>query len=221
MPERRSPRDQGAETSADDVVSAFASRGLTAGVPGGDLPAAAQEWLGRATAILGQQRPVDRMPSAVPGAVLPGLGAPQAGLGEQDQAAQIDRLRRSAYDLIETVLGVFSPKVTGGEAVPLLKTAAPARAGTLATVNMRVTNESSDSADVNFYCTNLISDNGYEIPSLRVAFSPHTLSVPPGGEVVATVTLSIPQQAPPGVYTGLVQVSGMKEVRAVVVFNVV
>ena len=231
MPERRSPRDLRAEPSLDDAASGFASRGLTAGLPGGDLPAAATDLLARATSILGQQRPVDRMPSAGPaGAVLPALGAPPAGLlgqgdlpGDQrpDQRPdQIDRLRRSAHDLIETFLGVFSPKVAGGEVVPLLKATAPARAGTPATVNMRITNESSDATDVNFYCSNLISDNGYDIPSLRISFSPHSLSVPAGGEVVAAVTLSIPQQAPPGIYTGLVQVSGMKEVRAVVVFSV-
>ena len=144
------------------------------------------------------------------GATMP-LGGPNADM---------DRLRRQAHELIETVLAAFSQgsgqKATPyGDHVPLVRCLAPVQAGQDASATMRVANDEPTPSEVALYCTNFVADSGYEIPSLRVTVSPRRITIPANGEAAFEIKIAVSQQTPAGIYSGLIQAMGCKYVKAV------
>jgi len=97
---------------------------------------------------------------------------------------------------------------------------APVPAGSVGKVALCVSNEETSPIDVSLYASNFVAESGYEMPSLLVSVSPRKLRVAPGAEVTFEIQLSVPAQAPPGLYSGLVQATGCKYVKAVVMFEV-
>jgi hypothetical protein len=151
-----------------------------------------------------------------------GAGVP-AGLGlpAMQDTTDIERLRRQAHDLIETLLTSFSPKAPGAEErVPLLSCASPVVPGGEGTVTVRVANEDVTPIDVTLYSSNFISDSGCEIPSMQVTVSPRSVLLAPQAQTTFTVKISVPQQTQSGVYSGLVQATGARYVKAVVCLEV-
>jgi hypothetical protein len=185
----------------------------------------------RAASILAREGAA--LPSSLPGIAggLPSpLGTPSAigaglpdsvGLHEPQVTAHVERLRRQAHDLLETLLTSFSPKGSGPEErVPLLWCAAPASPGGEGTVTLRVTNDEAEPLEVTLYSSNFVSDGGGDIPSMRVTVSPRRIVVGPKADVAFELKISVPQQAPAGVYSGLVQATGARYVKAVVCLDV-
>ena len=135
------------------------------------------------------------------------------------------RLRQQAHELIEALLGSLGQpsgeKVApyGAPAyddrVPLLQCIAPVQAGSEARATMGVANEDGTPSDVSLYCTNFVSDSGYEIPSLRVTVSPRRATIPSSGEAYFEIKIAVSQQTPAGVYSGLIQAMASKYVKAV------
>jgi hypothetical protein len=131
-----------------------------------------------------------------------------------------DRLRRQAHEFIETLLITFN-EATGEKGlpaedkVPLLFCAAPVQAGSEARALLTVVNDETTPSDVTLYCTNFVADSGYEIPSLRVSASPRRVTIPAKGQASFDVRILVPQQAPTGIYSGLIQAMGTKFVKAV------
>jgi hypothetical protein len=151
---------------------------------------------------------------------------PAASPGQLDFAgreADVDRLRRYAYELVDTFLAVFSPKGPVGSAdaqVPLLRAPSPVRAGGEASVAVRVANEEPQPSTVTLYTSNFVSDSGHEIPSLRVTCVPRTLTIAPNAQATFEVKIAIPQQAARGLYSGVVQAAGLTYVKAVISLEV-
>jgi hypothetical protein len=104
--------------------------------------------------------------------------------------------------------------------VPLLWCAAAARPGGEGTVTLRVTNDEAEPIEVSLYSTNFVSDCGGDIPSMRVTVFPRRIVVGPKADVVFELKISVPQQALAGVYSGLVQATGARYVKAVVCLDV-
>lgn len=188
--------------------------------PLNDAPAGGSPLLIRAAGILAHE--VARIPATFlqmpsespmnPSAAVPNLELPIAALPGVD----VDRLRRYAHDVIETFLTAFSPRAPHDDRAAMLRCPAPVEAGTDAVVTLRVANEDSAPSDVSLYCSNLVADNGYDIPALRVAFSPRVSTIPQHGDATFEIKVRVPQQAPPGIYSGLVQALGSKYLKAVV-----
>jgi hypothetical protein len=153
-------------------------------------------------------------------------GAPQTDLIATALASnQVDELRRQASQFLETLLGALAQGKRGTEAsnedrVPLIRALAPVQAGSPALASIRVTNEETTPSSVSLYATNLVADSGYELPSLLVAISPRKATLPPSGEATFEIKIAVPAQTPPGFYSGLVQATGCKYVKAVVTFEV-
>jgi len=177
--------------------------------------------LTQAASILAQE--VARMPASsrqLPDAIqggkgisLPNFELPVSALS----GGEVDRFRRYAHDVIETFLTAFSPKgAPPDDQVGMLRCAPPVEAGADAVVTLRVANEEATPSSVSLYSSSFVADNGYDIPSMRIAFSPRVVSIPAKSEVTFEVTIRVPQQAPPGIYSGLVQASGYKYLKAVV-----
>ena len=139
--------------------------------------------------------------------------------------ANADELRRRASDFLETLLASLGPgKAPPGSShddqVPLLRSAAPVQAGTSGSVTLRITNEESSVSEVSLYASNFVADSGYDISSLLASFTPRRAVITPGTEVTFEIKLAVPAQAPPGLYSGLVQAVGCKYVKAVIMFEV-
>ena len=105
--------------------------------------------------------------------------------------------------------------------VPLIACAAAVDAGTEAVATLRIANEEQVEADVSLYTSNFIADSGYEIPSIVAHVTPRKASIVPGGETTFEVRIGVPSQTPAGMYSGLVQATNSRYVKAVVVFDVV
>jgi hypothetical protein len=189
--------------------------------PLNDTPAIGSPLLTQAAGILAREVariPASflQMPGGAPGSqspALPNLELPVASLPGID----IDRLRRHAHDVIETLLTAFSPKIAGpDDRAAILRSTAPVSAGDNAAVTFRLANEEPTPSEVSLYSSNFVADNGYDIPASRVAFSPRVATIPPNGDAKFEIQVRVPQQAPPGIYSGLVQAFGSKYVKAVV-----
>jgi hypothetical protein len=136
-----------------------------------------------------------------------------------------DRVRRQAHEFIEALLVTFS-QATGERAapyedqVPLIRCVAPVHAGEDAVATMQVANDEGTPSEVALYCTNFVADSGYELPSLRASFSPRRAVVAANGQASFEIKVAVPPQAPAGLYSGLVQVTGSKYVKAVLSLEV-
>ena len=136
-----------------------------------------------------------------------------------------DHLRRQAHEFIESLLTTFSggtrEKTAAGEdQVPLLRSSAPVQAGKAVRVEFRVANEEDSPSEVTLYCTDFISDSGHEIPALRVTVLPRRATIPAKGDGAFEIEVAVPQQTPPGYYSGLIQAMGNRYVKAVLMVEV-
>jgi hypothetical protein len=201
-----------------------------------DLRRQAHELVASLLGILGQkQRPTDGGPAAVgyPGGGEPvryaravgGQTCPVTKASVPTGAFDLDAIRRQAHGFIETLLVTFND--TTGEKglpaedqVPLILGAAPVSAGSEARAMLVVTNEEPTPSDVSLYCSNFISDSGYEIPSLRVGVTPRRAMIAVGGKTTFEIKVAVPQQAPQGNYSALIQAMGCKYVKAVLSIEV-
>jgi hypothetical protein len=156
--------------------------------------------------------PVARPPWSGP---FPGV-APEVPPAALPTAFDVERLRRHAHEVIETVLAGFAGKAPLDDRLPLLSAAVPVAAGDVATITLRVANQEAAPAEVSLYCTNFVADSGFDIPALHVTFSPRRVTIPPKGDAPFEVKVAVPRQAPAGVYSGLVQAAGTRYVKAVV-----
>jgi hypothetical protein len=159
------------------------------------------------------------MPKGIPGAVAAPSGpdAPGRLPDSLGSGVDLDRLRRQAHEMIETLLEVFSPKGQApGDRVPLIRCVAAVAPGADGSATLRMRNDEATPSEVTLYCTNLAADSGYDIPSLRVTTLPRRLTIPPRGEGTFEIKISVPQQTPAGIYSGLIQATGAQYVKAVV-----
>ena len=159
------------------------------------------------------------LPSAAGGAYS-GHTCPITGAAVPADPFDRDRLRRQAHEFIETLLITFN-EATGEKGlptedkVPLLRCAAPVQAGGEARASLQVANDEQTPSDVSLYCTNFVADSGYEIPALRVHMYPRRQTIPSGSQATFEIRISVLQQTPAGMYSGLVQAMGNKYLKAV------
>lgn len=154
--------------------------------------------------------------------LLGGSGRPGQWL---DAGSDGDRLRRQAHEFIETVLAMFTGETRGRSGateaqVPLLRCRAPVQAGHEARIEFRVANEEDTTSEVTLYCSDFISDSGHEIPALRVKVRPRRATIAAKGEAEFEIAVAVPQQTPPGTYSGLIQAMGNRHVKAVLMVEV-
>lgn len=106
------------------------------------------------------------------------------------------------------------------EPAPVLSPPGPVAPGSTAQINISLINEDEQPAQIVFFGTGLIGEDGERIPAERVSFQPRELMLSPGktGEVIVGVV--IPAQTRCGVYSGLVRASRLDYLHAVLVVQV-
>ena len=139
---------------------------------------------------------------------------------------KIDELRRLGSTFLESLLtalgsGKLTPRAEDEEQrVPLIRCLAPVNAGETARASLRVANEESTPSEVAFYASNFVADSGYELPSLLVSVTPRLATIAAGAESIFEIEIAVPRQAVRGSYSGVVQATGCKYVKAVVTVDV-
>jgi hypothetical protein len=201
-----------------------------------------QPWAGPLSDLVDQasiiiQREASRLPGGAPGQLplgVPGVSGiretltgiagricPVTGAAVPVGRPDKSRLRQQAHELIEALLGGFATEgsyerpAAYENQVPLIECVAPVDAGGTAVARMNVANDEDAPTDVSLYCTNFVADSGYELPSTRVTVAPRRTTIPARGSAPFEITIAVPSQTPAGFYSGLVQATGCKYVKAV------
>lgn len=211
-----------------DILPALARQGGPpgTGVAQGRAPAAndapAEGIVSQAAAILDEE-----MALGVVAARSLGQGGPAAGL---DPGVP---LVRQLHDLIDraaaawpSALAPSGPRRVGAAsprdacALPEVKPAAAVRPGQTAIVAMRLCNREGGEVRLRPAATDLVGGDGVRLAATLLEFQPPELTLQPGGEAPLQIRVAIPPGTPPGTYGGLLVVTGVKDLRAVVLLDV-
>ncbi len=168
---------------------------------------------------------------------------PGAGSIASTQSTQVSQLQAQLNELIEQVValagrppglqtaappsstfpGQASPSDAADlvvEPAPVLSPPGPVAPGGAGQTKISLVNEDEQPAQIVFFSTALIGDDGEHIPAEWVSFQPRELTLSPGktGEVI--VRVAVPWQTRCGIYSGLVRASKLDYLHAVLVVQV-
>jgi hypothetical protein len=106
------------------------------------------------------------------------------------------------------------------EPAPVLSPPGPVAPGGAAHTKISLVNEDKQPAQIVFFSTSLIGEDGDHIPAEWVSFQPRELTLSPGksGEVIVRVV--VPWQTRCGIYSGLIRASKLDYLHAVLVVQV-
>ena len=107
------------------------------------------------------------------------------------------------------------------DAVAEVRPRASVRAGERATVSMTLRNRESRPVRLVPTATDLLGSRGGRIASGLLECTPAEVSLAPGEERDLTIATTVPRDAAPGCYSGLLVVSGVEYLRALVTIDVV
>lgn len=153
-------------------------------------------------------------------------------LGQGGQIAGLDSglpLVRQLHALIDNAAAAW-PSASGSraagpaprapDALAEVKPPAAVRPGQTATIAMRLCNREGGEVRLRPAATDLLGGDGVRLASTLLEFQPPELTLQPGGEAPLQIRVAIPPGTPPGTYGGLLVVNGVKDLRAVVLLDV-
>jgi len=164
---------------------------------------------------------------------------PSAAPGYAELHGQLEQLRYQAQDLVDQLVrivesigaGVATP--TGPiQALPAFDSKpgslpnlvqlerVAAVAGQATSTRFNLANDLRQPVEVLMKASSLIGPQGFEIPSRYVGFTPNPLRLAASSEQPIEVTIRVPEQVPPGVYSGLVQGVGLDGAGALLIIDV-
>ncbi len=159
--------------------------------------------------------------------------------GRRDPVMQ--RFRRDFHEIVDLVLDLINaamdyvgmpsePAVTlrsstepRGTArrnpgkLPALMASGPTQAGQAVELALCLENGADEpTAEFTLLSTDLISASGERISARQVEFAPPTMAMEPGETREIVVTVNVPKGKPAGTYSGLLQATGVEQLRAVI-----
>lgn len=160
-----------------------------------------------------------------------------------DPADVMQRFRRDAHEVVDILLdmvtlasnslGALSERVVtvrpGGAAAPKkgadgaasLAMPQPIAPGGSLSVPMTLENAADSPTDTfRFHCSDLLSEHGARLAAAQIGFSPDELSIPARSSATVQITVTVPADAAPGTYSGLLLASQLEQVRAVLTVQV-
>jgi hypothetical protein len=149
-------------------------------------------------------------------------------------AAPADNVVQQLRDVIDNIariwpaspIGAFprpaAPTPAGSAAAPLpeLKPATPLRPGDQATMTMTIRNHEAGPVSLAPAATPLLGSNGERIPVQLLELTPAQLRLDPGQEQELRITVTVPARCGSGCYAGLLVVSGVDYLRALITVHV-
>ncbi len=161
-------------------------------------------------------------------------------LRSADSGEVIQRFRKDAHDMVDILIdlvnvatnalgnlservvsiGVGEPRQTGkkgaGGAIPSLAVPTLVKPGEEVEIPMTLENASDKPTEAfYFHSSDLVNTTGERIPAQHVSFSPERLVIEPQNATTVTVIVRVPENASPGIYSGLLQATRMDQLRAV------
>jgi hypothetical protein len=112
------------------------------------------------------------------------------------------------------------PQVDAHESVPTLKPPSAIRPGRPGSLSMTLCNNEDRPVLLTPRATDFISDRGDRMASAVLQFQPAEIRLEPGEQQQLTGQIAVPVDTRPGCYTGLVVVSGVDYLRALVAIEV-
>lgn len=154
--------------------------------------------------------------------------------------AVIHRFRRDAHEVVDILVDLAGAAIDSvgsvarraveirGEAsrttpagVATVPVPEAVTAGEAAEVSVLVENDGDDATEIfELTSSDFVSSTGGRIPSEEVTFTPQPLQIGPHANQRVSLSVRVPPDAAPGVYTGVVQATKLEYVRAVVVVTV-
>jgi uncharacterized membrane protein len=156
----------------------------------------------------------------------------------------VQRLRRDAHEVVDIFIDVFSvslktmdnvtnvvtlrdenvtakPEQATSSTRSIITAPQSVKAGELAEIPISFENSANTSTEeFKLYSTDLISDSGERIQSSQISFIPTSLKVGPHRTEKVKVTIIVPKETKPGVYSGLVLAANMNQLRSEIVLKV-
>jgi hypothetical protein len=165
----------------------------------------------------------------------------------KDAQGIIQRFRRDAHDVVDVLIDLVSvaaDTVTGltergisigigdkprkpekkeaAAVTPSLTYPSPVKPGDQVEIPMTLENESDKSTEAfSLHSSDLVNATGERISSKQISFSPEQLVIEPQQASVVTVTIRVPENAAPGVYSGLLQATYVDQLRAVLSIQII
>ena len=164
----------------------------------------------------------------------------------RDSKEVIQRFRKDAHDMVDIVvdlvnsatkaldglseraltIGVGSEpraeKKPAAVGIPSLAVPTAVKPGESVEIPMTLENESNKPTEAfNFHSSDLVNTAGERISSEQISFSPEQLVIEPQQASVVTVTIRVPENAAPGIYSGLLQATRVDQLRAVLSIQIV
>lgn len=176
----------------------------------------------KAVSILDQQLATN---GVGPAPAHPSGFAPPASFGT---GMEIGDTYTRVHQLLQELLALLAApggSAPAGMLVPIPATAPvlqarPVKAGETLSVAVPLVNDNPNPVNLIFYSSAFVSDGGYEIPSLQVSFSPRTMTLAGNSRNHTEMKIAVPAQSPAGLYSALVQASGLSAPQAIVVLKV-
>lgn len=99
--------------------------------------------------------------------------------------------------------------------LPILASSDNIRPGGLAEIEIQLVSEGTQPIAIGLAATDLVSASNGRISSLCVSFDPIALELVPGCKASLRIVTAVPPTTSPGLYSGIVQVTGQPLARAV------
>jgi len=109
----------------------------------------------------------------------------------------------------------------GQDSLPTVKPRSALRRGDRGTISMLVCNRENRSVQLGAAATDLLGTSGARISSARLEFVPAELRLEPGQEAEMQCHITVPADCTPGKYVGVLVVTGVDYLRALIVADVV
>jgi len=155
---------------------------------------------------------------------------PSSAPGVLELHRQLERLRNQAQDLVDELVRMLESSATSAATGASPLTALPvspdvatgsvpglaqlqrvvAVAGQASSMRFRLANDMPHAVEVLLTATSLVGPKGFEVPSRYVGFSPNPLVLAASAAQPVDLTIRMPEQVPPGEYSGLVQGVGLE-----------
>jgi len=143
-------------------------------------------------------------------------------------------LMRQVHELVDNIAAMWSrvenaqapsygsSQTTAGNAEPLadVRPRAAVKPGQRATISMRISNSENRPVRLVAAATDLLGSQGGRIASSLLEFTPAELSLEPGEQRDIAIAVTVPLEAAPGCYSGLLVVRGVDYLRALVTIEV-
>jgi uncharacterized membrane protein len=158
----------------------------------------------------------------------------------------MQRFRRDAHDVVDILIDLVNvatnavgdmtqrmvkiqmdqaPNKGGaaaGSAIPALTVPTPVSPGGEVQVPMTIENESDrQTEEFGLLSSDLVNAEGERIAAEQITFSPERIVLEPRKSAITTVSVRVPEDAKPGLYSGLLQASRLEHLRAVITIQII